>query len=153
MFLSDPIILQVQVIIKWEYYIFVYFGTKHKIGVFKLSNLYEILKQLCDERGITGARMCSDIGYSKNLMTELKSGRKKSLSAEVATKIAKYFGVTVDYLLGNESPADTQKAPQVTDDNIKFALFGTDGEITDEMLEDVKRYAQFIKERKRNEST
>ncbi len=48
----------------------------------------------------------------------------------------------------NESP---DKSPEDTSrediQKIKFALFGTDGEITDEMLEDVKRYAQFIKER------
>ena len=37
--------------------------------------------------------------------------------------------------------------PAVTDEDIKFALFGGDGEITDAMYDEVKRFAAFIKER------
>lgn len=123
----------------------------HKRDVNTLSNLYETLKKLCEEKGINGAQMCREVGYSKSLMTELKSGRKKSLSADVAAKIANYFDVSVDYLLGHSQ----QKKPiteagnehrGITDDDIKFALFGGDDGITDEMWEDVKRYAKFRKE-------
>ena len=46
--------------------------------------------------------MCSDLGISKSLMTDLKNGRKKSVNAETAQKIATYFGVSVGYLLGIE---------------------------------------------------
>lgn len=46
--------------------------------------------------------MCSDIGVSKSLMTDLKKGRKKGVNAETAQKIASYFGVSVGYLLGDE---------------------------------------------------
>ena len=35
----------------------------------------------------------------------------------------------------------------VTDDDIKFALFGGDGEITDAMYDEVKQFAAFIKQR------
>lgn len=35
----------------------------------------------------------------------------------------------------------------VSDDDIKFALFGGDGEITDEMYDEVKRFAAYIKQR------
>ena len=52
--------------------------------------------------------MCSDLGFSKSLMTDLKSGRKKGINAETAHKIAAYFGVTVGYLLGEE---ETKKSP------------------------------------------
>lgn len=64
--------------------------------------LYERLCELCQEKGIKGARMCSDIGLSKSLMTDLKMGRKNGVSAVTAQKIASYFGVTVGYLLGEE---------------------------------------------------
>lgn len=46
--------------------------------------------------------MCTSLGLSKSLMTDLKSGRKKGISAETAQKIASYFGVSVGYLLGLE---------------------------------------------------
>ena len=35
--------------------------------------------------------------------------------------------------------------PEVTDEDIKFALFGGDEEITDEMLDAVKKFAKFVK--------
>lgn len=67
-----------------------------------MGTLYERLNSLCKERGIKGGRMCVDLGISKSLMTDLKSGRKKGVNAETAQKIATYFGVTVGYLLGEE---------------------------------------------------
>lgn len=46
--------------------------------------------------------MCEGIGYSKSLMTELKSGRKKTITLDVAKTLSDYFGVSVDYLVGKE---------------------------------------------------
>ena len=67
-----------------------------------MANLYDVLHNLCTKKGITGAKMCVQLGISKSLMTDLKSGRKKGINAETAQKIASYFGVTVGYLLGEE---------------------------------------------------
>lgn len=67
-----------------------------------MATLYERLETLCKERGVKGSRLGLDIGYGKSLMTDLKSGRKKSINAETAQKIASYFGVSVGYLLGEE---------------------------------------------------
>lgn len=46
--------------------------------------------------------MCTDLGISKGLLTDLKMGRRTGISAANAQKIAAYFGVTVGYLLGEE---------------------------------------------------
>lgn len=67
-----------------------------------MDTLYENLLSLCEERNITGAKMCTDIGLSKSLMTGLKKGRRAGISMETAQKIADYFGVSVDRVLGNE---------------------------------------------------
>lgn len=77
-----------------------------------MGTLYKRLSSLCQERGIKGGRMCVDLGISKSLMTDLKSGRKKSVNAETAQKIANYFGVSVGYLLGEEE----KEKPTVQDD-------------------------------------
>lgn len=86
-----------------------------------MATLYETLDSLCKSRGIKGARMCADIGVSKSLMTDLKSGRKKSVNAETAQKIASYFNVSVGYLLGEEekkeSPSDMEG---LSDDQLKI---------------------------------
>lgn len=94
--------------------------------------------------------MCADLGLSKSLMTDLKMGRKKGVSAETAQKLASYFGVSVGYLLGEE----TEKAPTVTDerkfkdDEIMFALSrGGEAEITESMYEEVKNFARFVAQR------
>ena len=67
-----------------------------------MVTLYERLSSLCEEKGIKGGRMCTDLGFSKSLMTDLKNGRKKTINAETAQKIASYFNVSVGYLLGEE---------------------------------------------------
>ena len=117
-----------------------------------MGTLYDNIMALCESRGIKGGKMCSDVGLSKGLLTDLKMGRKKGVSAVTAQKIAAYFGVSVGYLLGEEiekAPAESDKR-DVTDDDIKFALFrGREG-ITDEMYEEVKNFADFVAQREAN---
>ena len=103
-------------------------------------------KQLCDERGISVYRACEEIGLNRSAVAKWKAGG--SPNGTTAAKLADYFAVTTDYLLGNsekKSPAEDQRA--VSDEDIKFALFGGDGEITDAMYEEVKKFAAFIKQR------
>ena len=75
-----------------------------------MCTIYNRITNLCKERGVTGSRMCLDLGMSKSTMSDLKSGRKKGLNAETAHKIASYLGVSVGYLLGEE-----QKKEQTTE--------------------------------------
>ena len=67
-----------------------------------MGTLYESIKSLCDEKGVKGGKMCVDLGISKSTMTDLKSGRRTGISLETAQKIADYFGVTVDRVLGSD---------------------------------------------------
>ena len=76
-----------------------------------MATLYETLDTLCKEKGVKGGRMCTDLGISKSLMTDLKSGRKKSVNAETAQKLASYFGVSVGYLLGEEEMGIKKEQP------------------------------------------
>ncbi len=45
-----------------------------------------------------------------------------------------------------QAPAESGKR-SVSDEDIKFALFGGSGEITDAMFDEVKRFAAFLKQR------
>lgn len=113
-----------------------------------MSILYERLFALCQERGITAYRMCKDTGVQPSVMTDLKMGRRQTVKAETAAKIAAYFGVSVDYLLGNEEKEKPTAEKAVSDEELKFALFG-DATVSDEDFEDVKRFAEFIKNKKK----
>lgn len=80
-----------------------------------MGTLYENIIALCEEKGIKGGKMCTDIGMSKGILTDLKMGRQAGISATNAQKIASYFGVSVGYLLGEE---EKEKKPTVEDDEL-----------------------------------
>lgn len=84
-----------------------------------MSNLYKTINTLCDERGIKGGKMCTDIGISKGLLTDLKMGRRSGVSAVTAQKIASYFGVSVGYLLGEEEKEGKPVQEDELSENIK----------------------------------
>lgn len=64
-----------------------------------MSNMYGAIEKLCKEHGIKPGKMCSDLGISRGILGDLKSGRTKRLSTENIAKIAAYFGVTTDYII------------------------------------------------------
>ena len=76
-----------------------------------MCTLHSRINELCKERGVSGSRMCLDLGMSKSTMSDLKSGRKKSVTAETAQKIASYLGVSVAYLLGEEEKGIKKEQP------------------------------------------
>lgn len=116
-----------------------------------MADMYKIIDELLTQKGISGAKMSADLGMSRSFMTELRKGRAKSVKLETAQKIADYLGVNVACLLGEENNAPAaQSSRSVTDEDIKFALFGGDGEITDEMYEEVKRFAAYLKEKRKD---
>lgn len=67
-----------------------------------MSELYNLIENLCKEKGTNITAMCKAANISRAPLTELKMGRSKTLSSATLSKIAAYFGVSVDYLLGNE---------------------------------------------------
>lgn len=103
-------------------------------------------KQLCDEKQISVYRACTDIGLNRSAVAKWKAGGKPNGST--AARLAEYFDVTTDYLLGqSEERTPVSVSRTISDEEIKFALFGGDGEITDAMYQEVKQFAAFVKQR------
>ena len=103
-------------------------------------------KQLCDEKEISVYRACTDIGLNRSAVAKWKAGGKPNGST--AARLAEYFGVTTDYLLGQrEERTPVSVSRGISEEEIKFALFGGDGEITDAMYQEVKQFAAFVKQR------
>lgn len=117
-----------------------------------MADMYRKIDELLAQRGISGGKMSADLGMSRSFMTELRKGRAKSVKLETAQKIADYLGVSVEYLLDGDEKNAPAHGKRVSDEDIKFALFGGDGEITDAMYEEVKRFAAYVKQRE-NEKT
>lgn len=105
-----------------------------------MTDTYARIESLCRKKKINVTTLCSSCNIPRASLSDYKNGRKKTLSADTLSRIADYFSVSVDYLLGAPSvKADEQ--------SLKVALFGGDTAVTDEMWNEVKRYAAFIKER------
>ena len=67
-----------------------------------MGTLYDRIQTLCKSKGVSGSRMCLELGLSKSTLSDLKHGRTKGMSTATAQKIAAYFNVSVGYLLGEE---------------------------------------------------
>ena len=111
-----------------------------------MFNSVQLVRDLCKERNIPIAKLEKDCGFSNGYLNPKKMAK---IPYDRAVVIAEYLGASVNLILTGE---ENKKAPtngerSVSDDEIKFALFGGDGEITDEMYEEVKRFAEFVKQR------
>lgn len=126
-------------------------GKVYKKGLKFMSNLYNRIEELCQENNESITTMCKKSGASRASLSDLKVGRKQSLSAETLSKIAAHFDVSVDYLLGKENKNAPTNAGErkMSDAELKFALWGDCTDVSDEDLADVRRYAAFVRERKK----
>jgi len=65
-------------------------------------NFIQGLENLLKEKGITAHKMCMDLGFSKDAVFNWRK-RGTIPSGETLQKVADYFGVTTDFLLGREN--------------------------------------------------
>ena len=65
----------------------------------------ERIKAALKQRGISARQMLTDLGLSSNYLTMMKTAK---YVPNKLPDIAAYLGVSVDYLLGAESPTEEQ---------------------------------------------
>lgn len=68
----------------------------------------EILKELRLERGLTQEEVGKIIGVQKAAIQKYEKGDVENMKQESIKILAKYYGVTTDYLLGVEKKPDSQ---------------------------------------------
>lgn len=67
-----------------------------------MNTFYKRVSLLCEKNGVSAYKMCKDIGISPSIISDLKADRRRGVNAQTGEKIAKYFSVSISYLLGNE---------------------------------------------------
>lgn len=110
---------------------------------------YDRFVFLCKQKGVSPSRGAVEAGISKSLVTKWKGNNTEIPSPDVISKLSRYFGLSVSELLGEENkeaPAESGKR-SISDEDIKFALFGGSGEITDAMYQEVRSFAAYVKQR------
>lgn len=105
---------------------------------------YNKFVALCSQKGVSPSKAAIEAGISKSLVTKWRTNNIETPSPDILIKLSKYFGLTVGELLGEE----LQKT-EVSEEDIKVALFGGDQEVTDEEWTQVKNFVDFIKSTKK----
>ena len=106
--------------------------------VFSMEIVQNILN-LAKEKKITNQQLCKILETNPNKIYDWKIGKSKP-SAEDVSKLADYFGCSVDYLLGRENTSDTTVLPARLQE-----LVDTASSLSEEQLSDLLRYVRFIK--------
>ena len=96
--------------------------------------------------GLTQRQLSEQLGVSNTSVSNWEKGLSRP-DADMIQKLCRVLHLQANDFYGtNEAPAEIRRRP-VSDEDIKFALFGGDGEITDAMYDEVKRFAAFLKQR------
>ncbi len=112
---------------------------------------YDVFCALCAERNLTPGGAAAKIGFNRASVTVWKNNGTAP-KQELLVKIADFFQVSVDYLLGLEKEkAPAESGRQWSDEELKFALWGDCADVSDDDLADVLRYAEFVRERKKEQ--
>lgn len=108
---------------------------------------YERFVLLCKQKGVSTSKAAIDAGLSKSTVTKWKKDPETKPSGNVIDKLCRYFGISVSELLGYTEDGEEDGRPRPTQEEIKFALFGGSGDITDAMYDEVLSFAAFVRQR------
>lgn len=99
------------------------------------------IKALRKSMHLNQTELGAKVGVQKNAVSKWETGRVEDIPTSTIKALADLFGVPISYLIDDNRI--------ITDDDIKFALWGDSHDIDDADLADVKRYAAFVRERKK----
>lgn len=105
---------------------------------------YDLFCELCKKKGVSPTKATVEIGLSRTIGTKWKT-TGATPQGETLSKIADYFGVSVDYLLGNDPKAKTPDEADVTFDDFTYAMHHESKELTEENKQKLLEMARFFK--------
>ena len=105
---------------------------------------WERLVQLCAERNTKPNPVAKELGISSGSVTNWKNGAVPH--SATLKKIADYFGVSTSYLLGVADDPQKETEPTAAVDPELLSLID---DMTEEELEEMKRYAEFLLSKKK----
>ena len=103
-------------------------------------DILNLVLPYCDEYGVKMHR--SDI--SQYLSGKTEPNQDKLFILGLALNVSEAWLMGYDVPMNRQTVAP-HTSPTVTEDDLKVALFGGSGEVTDEMWQEVKNFAEFVK--------
>ena len=105
------------------------------------------IKKLRNEKNINQDVLAKLLGLEIAGISKLETGRVP-LKDEYIIKLAEYFDVSTDYLLGK---SDIRNPEEFNNDDLHIALSKEDkGVISDELKNKITEYAKFVIEQEKN---
>lgn len=113
--------------------------------------VFDRIKELADKQGISVSKVAIDLGFSENLFYQWKKASPKSDRLE---KVADYFNVSVDYLLGRTDKPESVVEPDNGPGTDLMGYFrlntaGFDPDETEEIEDSLKDYTDFLVQKAR----
>lgn len=112
------------------------------------------LKGLREAAGYSQYTFADAIGVAQSTVGNWESGKREP-NFETTQKIANFFDVSVDYLLGRalikngSAEAEPKKQPDMED--LRFALSGEVKDLTDEEFAEIMNYVRFVEQKRKSE--
>lgn len=80
--------------------------------------MYELFESLLNKYNVTAYKVSKDTGIAYSTFSEWKSGRSTPKQDKLL-KIADYFGVSLNYLMGREETVKEENKYYLDDDTVK----------------------------------
>lgn len=109
---------------------------------------FDVFSDLCARKGVSCKRAAEEIGLSNSITTKWKK-TGATPTGETLQRIARYFGVTTDYLLGKEvknAPAERGKGDVI--DEVDMAFYGEYKELSEDDKEIVRGMVTAMRQRR-----
>ena len=105
------------------------------------------LRLLRETLGISQTELGKKIGVARSTICQYESGRREP-DNETLQRLADFFNVSVDYLLGREQPVEKQEI-SVPDKDVMVAFQDGAENLTQEDIDDVVKFIEFLKNKKK----
>ena len=93
---------------------------------------------LCREKGVKPGRACQEMGVSRSLAAKWKATGTEKPSADVLEKMAVYFEMTIEEILGKASAAS------ITFDEFTYAMYNETRDLPPEKKQMLLEMARFF---------
>ncbi len=97
-----------------------------------------MIKKLREDFNMTQQELADKLNCAKSTIA-MYENNSRTPSVKVLEKLSSIFGVTTDYLLGKKTEID----------NVSFAFSSETEGLTEEQIDEVKNYIEFLKNKKK----
>ena len=95
---------------------------------------------LCAQKGVKPGKACLEMGLSRSLAAKWKATGTEKPSADVLEKMAVYFGMSIEGILGKEP------SPSITFDDFTYAMHNEMRDLPEEKKQMLLDMARFFRE-------